>query len=318
MPRGTMTHRVCAECSEDFACPASFRGKAPKCSGCRRTTHPEGHAPTQVSPTGDAPQQEPAHTVEVGANGKGDGDSAAEASAEESGAQGAEAPSTSHPRNQRRSFVQSLIARFETQIQVGVGDVPVVGTVAAAVKSAEGQGERKKGEFRIEDSDVADQAESPPGPVSMEAPAGDACMLLDLCLKAAEQIMREVEGAKSNEEALQSLGQKAKYVKQHLLEPGAKTIHAEKYSELLQILKAAQILVATRGKSFLDRVYDAVFGRTSKVKAEIDNTREQLKDWVQLNLARQVANRDAQMDQLSLSEPTSQAEDTGEHLTYQC
>ena len=33
-PHGTMTHRVCAECSEDFACPASFRGKAPKCSGC--------------------------------------------------------------------------------------------------------------------------------------------------------------------------------------------------------------------------------------------------------------------------------------------
>jgi hypothetical protein len=185
--------------------------------------------------------------------------------------------------------------------------------------SAEGQGERKKGEFRIEDSDVAEQAERPPGPVNVEAPAGDTGMLLNLCLKAAEQIMLEVEGAKSNEKALQSLGRKANDVKQHLkqnlLEPGAKTIHEEKYSELLQILKAAQILVVTRGKSSL---YDAVFGRASKVKAEIDNTKEQLKDWVQLNLAREVANTDAHMDQLSLAEPTSPAEPTGEHLTYQC
>ena len=34
-PRGTMTHRVCAECGEEFACPASFRGKVPKCSNCK-------------------------------------------------------------------------------------------------------------------------------------------------------------------------------------------------------------------------------------------------------------------------------------------
>ena len=53
-PHGTMTHRVCAECSEDFAGPASFRGKAPKCSGCRRTTHPQRqHAP---SCAGTSPQ----------------------------------------------------------------------------------------------------------------------------------------------------------------------------------------------------------------------------------------------------------------------
>jgi isopropylmalate/homocitrate/citramalate synthase len=137
-------------------------------------------------------------------------------------------------------------------------------------------------------------------------------MLLDLCLKAAEQIMREVEGAKSNEEALQSLGQKAKYVKQHLLEPGAKTIHAEKYSELLQILKAAQILVATRGKSFLDRVYDAVFGRTSKVKAEIDNVEEQLKDWVDVN----APSRHRAPAPVPASAPASAAPaPTGEHLT---
>jgi hypothetical protein len=78
--------------------------------------------------------------------------------------------------------------------------------------------------------------------------------------------------------------------------------------------------VATRGKSrgFLESMYDAVFGRASKVNAEIDNAKEQLKDWVQLNLARQVANIDAHMDQLSLSEPTSPVEPTGEHRTYQC
>ena len=64
--------------------------------------HATPAAPTQAAPTGDAPQQEPAHTVSEGgesaANGKaaskGDGDSAAEESAEENGAQGGEAPST--------------------------------------------------------------------------------------------------------------------------------------------------------------------------------------------------------------------------------
>ena len=35
-----MPHRVCANCSAEFACPASFRGKNPKCSGCR-ATHPQ-------------------------------------------------------------------------------------------------------------------------------------------------------------------------------------------------------------------------------------------------------------------------------------
>jgi hypothetical protein len=137
-----------------------------------------------------------------------------------------------------------------------------------------------------------------------------------LCLKAAEQIMREVEGAKSNEEALQSLGQKAKYVKQHLLEPGAKTIHAEKYSELLQILKAAQILVATRGKrDFFGSMYDAVLGRASKVKAEIDNVKEQLKDWVDFNApSRPTAPAPAPASAPAPAPPAP----TGEHLTYQC
>jgi hypothetical protein len=32
----TIPRRMCAVCSAEFACPASFRGKAPKCSGCRR------------------------------------------------------------------------------------------------------------------------------------------------------------------------------------------------------------------------------------------------------------------------------------------
>ena len=45
--------------------------------------------------------------------------------------------------------------------------------LTSAVKSAEGQGERKKREFRIEDSDVADQAESPPAP-STPAPVSSA------------------------------------------------------------------------------------------------------------------------------------------------
>ena len=133
-------------------------------------------------------------------------------------------------------------------------------------------------------------------------------MLLDLCHAAAIQIVLEVAGAKSNKEALQGLGQKAKYVKQFLLEPGAKTIHAERYSELLQILKAAQILVATRGKrGFLGSIYDGVLGRASKVKAEIDNVKEQLKDWVELNApSRRMAPAPA---------PPAP---TGEHLTYQC
>jgi hypothetical protein len=150
-------------------------------------------------------------------------------------------------------------------------------------------------------------------PAKVKAPAGDAGMLLDLCHAAAIQIMLVVEGAKSNKEALQGLGQKAKYVKQHLLEPGAKTIHAEKYSELLQILKAAQILVETRGKrGFLDRVYDAVFGRTSKVKAEIDNVEEQLKDWVDVN----APSRHRAPAPVPASAPASAAPaPTGEHLT---
>ena len=40
-----MPHRVCANCSAEFACPASFRGKNPKCSGCRRVTNGAGSAP---------------------------------------------------------------------------------------------------------------------------------------------------------------------------------------------------------------------------------------------------------------------------------
>ncbi len=110
-----------------------------------------------------------------------------------------------------------------------------------------------------------------------------AGMLLYWCLDAATQIVTQVDGAKSNREALQGLGQKARYVKEYLLEPDAQTIHEGKYSELLQILKAAQILVATRGKrSFLGSMYDAVL-RATKVKAEIDNVKEQLKDWLDFN-----------------------------------
>ena len=37
--RGTMQCRVCAVCSAEFTCPASCRGTAPNCSGCRRATH---------------------------------------------------------------------------------------------------------------------------------------------------------------------------------------------------------------------------------------------------------------------------------------
>ena len=33
----TMQRRVCVYCSAEFVCPASFRGKNPKCSGCRAT-----------------------------------------------------------------------------------------------------------------------------------------------------------------------------------------------------------------------------------------------------------------------------------------
>ena len=37
--RGTMPRRTCAVCRAEFNCPASFRGKAPKCSGCRPAQH---------------------------------------------------------------------------------------------------------------------------------------------------------------------------------------------------------------------------------------------------------------------------------------
>ena len=43
-PRGTMQRRVCAVCSAKFACPASFRGQAPTCRGCRPATHAPAHA----------------------------------------------------------------------------------------------------------------------------------------------------------------------------------------------------------------------------------------------------------------------------------
>ena len=43
-PRGTMPRRVCAVCSAKFACPASFRGQAPTCRGCRPATHAPAHA----------------------------------------------------------------------------------------------------------------------------------------------------------------------------------------------------------------------------------------------------------------------------------
>ncbi len=150
-----------------------------------------------------------------------------------------------------------------------------------------------------------------------EAPAGDAGMLLDLCKAAAIQIIVEVEGAQSNKEALQTLGQKARYVTQHLLEPGAKTIHEEKYTELLQILKAAQILVTTRGKNrgFFGSIYDAVMGRASKVKAEIDNVKEQLKDWVELNApSRRMAPAPAPASAPTPAPPAP----AGEHLVYPC
>jgi hypothetical protein len=48
-----MPHRVCACCSAEFACPASFRGKNPKCSGCRATHPQRQHAPAHG---GGAPQ----------------------------------------------------------------------------------------------------------------------------------------------------------------------------------------------------------------------------------------------------------------------
>jgi hypothetical protein len=35
---------VCAVCSAKFACPASFRGQAPTCRGCRPATHAPAHA----------------------------------------------------------------------------------------------------------------------------------------------------------------------------------------------------------------------------------------------------------------------------------
>ena len=44
-----MPHRVCAYCKAEFACPASFRGKNPKCSGCRGQAHASAHG-------GGAPQ----------------------------------------------------------------------------------------------------------------------------------------------------------------------------------------------------------------------------------------------------------------------
>ena len=48
-----MLHRVCAYCKAEFACPASFRGKNPKCSGCRATHPQRQHAPAHG---GGAPQ----------------------------------------------------------------------------------------------------------------------------------------------------------------------------------------------------------------------------------------------------------------------
>ena len=48
-----MPHRVCANCSAEFACPASFRGKNPKCIGCRAMHPQRQHAPAQG---GGAPQ----------------------------------------------------------------------------------------------------------------------------------------------------------------------------------------------------------------------------------------------------------------------
>jgi hypothetical protein len=41
----TMQRRVCVYCSAEFVCPASFRGKNPKCSGCRATHPQRQHAP---------------------------------------------------------------------------------------------------------------------------------------------------------------------------------------------------------------------------------------------------------------------------------
>ena len=40
-----MPRRVCVCCSAQFACPASFRGQNPKCSGCRATHPQRQHAP---------------------------------------------------------------------------------------------------------------------------------------------------------------------------------------------------------------------------------------------------------------------------------
>ena len=52
-PRSTMQRRVCAVCSAKFACPASFRGQAPTCRGCRPATH----APVQCAAEWSRQQQ---------------------------------------------------------------------------------------------------------------------------------------------------------------------------------------------------------------------------------------------------------------------
>jgi hypothetical protein len=55
--RHAATSHVCAVCSAECACPASFRGKAPKFSSCRRATHdPRAGNEPQNGAAGSAPR----------------------------------------------------------------------------------------------------------------------------------------------------------------------------------------------------------------------------------------------------------------------
>ena len=52
----TLPHLPCAGCFSQYACPASVRGRAPKCSGCRRATQTGGrqHAHAESAPQNGA------------------------------------------------------------------------------------------------------------------------------------------------------------------------------------------------------------------------------------------------------------------------